>query len=259
VYSSTFTYIAGEFDDEFYELDNKIAEAARSIVGYLGEETWENKETGKVSNIYFWDSLESLQKLIQDPNHIIAKQKSTKWLESYHVTLSKVAKTYGNKNIGFNQTTDETPTPRLATHEDLTSLAKIFNDYRVFYEQEENIEHATRFISARLKNQDSIILLSCDEHNRIYGFCQIYPTFCSVIADKIYILSDLYVDPTTRKCGIGKSLLLAAENLARQNGISRMDLTTARTNSRAQSLYESLGWTRDSVFIAYNRTIVKCC
>jgi ribosomal protein S18 acetylase RimI-like enzyme len=254
VYSSTFTYIAKEFDAEFYQLDKKIAEAAKSISGYLGEETWENKETGKVSNIYFWDSLESLQQLIKDPNHIIAKQQPTKWLESYHVTISKIAKTYGNQNIGFTQAKDETPTPRLATLEDLTGLAKIFNDYRIFYEQKENIEHATKFINERLKNQDSIILLSCAE-NKILGFCQIYPTFCSVIADRIYILSDLYVDPTTRKNGIGKSLLLAAENLARQNSIARMDLTTARTNTRAQSLYESLGWTRDSVFIAYNRTI----
>jgi len=34
-----------------------------------------------------------------------------------------------------------------------------------------------------------------------------------------------------------------------------MDLTTAKTNLPAQSLYEALGWVRDEVFYAYNRQI----
>jgi len=36
-----------------------------------------------------------------------------------------------------------------------------------------------------------------------------------------------------------------------------MDLTTARSNVTAQSLYESLGWVRDDVFFAYNRRVTK--
>lgn len=34
-----------------------------------------------------------------------------------------------------------------------------------------------------------------------------------------------------------------------------MDLTTARTNLKARSLYESLRWVRDEVFPAYNRRV----
>lgn len=40
-----------------------------------------------------------------------------------------------------------------------------------------------------------------------------------------------------------------------QDGKRRMDLTTAKTNRAAQSLYESLGWVRDEVFWAYNRRL----
>jgi ribosomal protein S18 acetylase RimI-like enzyme len=50
-------------------------------------------------------------------------------------------------------------------------------------------------------------------------------------------------------------LLLAAEDLARAHGKVRLDLTTAKTNLTAQSLYESLGWKRDEVFFAYWRTV----
>ena len=45
------------------------------------------------------------------------------------------------------------------------------------------------------------------------------------------------------------------EALARQRGKARMDLTTARSNHAAQALYESLGWTRDEVFLAYSRAL----
>ena len=48
---------------------------------------------------------------------------------------------------------------------------------------------------------------------------------------------------------------LAAEAQARRNGKSRMDLTTAKTNLPAQSLYAALGWKRDEVFYAYSKPI----
>jgi ribosomal protein S18 acetylase RimI-like enzyme len=36
-----------------------------------------------------------------------------------------------------------------------------------------------------------------------------------------------------------------------------MDLATARTNTEAQALYESLGWKRDETFFVYNLTITN--
>lgn len=47
----------------------------------------------------------------------------------------------------------------------------------------------------------------------------------------------------------------AAEALAREHGVARLDLTTAKANLKAQSVYESLGWVRDEVFFAYNRHV----
>ena len=52
MYTATFTFAKGQYDDEFYALDNAIAQVAKSIPGYLGEEAWENHETGLVSNVY---------------------------------------------------------------------------------------------------------------------------------------------------------------------------------------------------------------
>ena len=141
--------------------------------------------------------------------------------------------------------------------DDITSVSPLFNAYRQFYEQESNLEFAKQFISDRIKHNESIIFIAKNESQQALGFCQIYPTFCSVIAAPIYILSDLFVSPDARKSGTGKMLLEHAHQHAKKNNIARMDLTTAKNNTVAQSLYESLGWTRDTVFYAYNKTVAE--
>jgi ribosomal protein S18 acetylase RimI-like enzyme len=86
----------------------------------------------------------------------------------------------------------------------------------------------------------------------LVGFCQLYPTFCSVEAKPIYVLYDLFVLATARQSGAGRLLLKAAESRAVADGKARMELTTAKANRAAQSLYESLGGVRDEVFYSYS-------
>lgn len=147
------------------------------------------------------------------------------------------------------------PTTRLATLDDLDTLAGLFDAYRQFYEQAPDRAQARAFIGARIERQESLVIVAQSERGELVGFCQIYPTFCSVIARPIFVLYDLYVAPDARQLGAGRALLLAAERLAREQGVARMDLTTAKTNLPAQALYASLGWVRDEVFYAYNRNL----
>lgn len=144
---------------------------------------------------------------------------------------------------------------RLATLADLDAVAPLFDAYRQFYEQTPDLALARAFIGERLRQQQSVILMAENEAGTALGFCQLYPSFCSVEARPIYSLYDLYVIPAARGLGAGRQLLLAAERLAAEHGKSRMDLTTAKTNVRAQSIYASLGWVRDEVFFAYSRAI----
>jgi ribosomal protein S18 acetylase RimI-like enzyme len=144
---------------------------------------------------------------------------------------------------------------RRASIDDIHKIAPLFDAYRQFYQQEANLEFAQEFISARLNNDESIIFIAEDKAQNALGFCQIYPSFCSVIAAPIYTLSDLFVSPDTRKSGLGKMLLEQAREHAQANAIPRMDLTTAKTNLTAQSLYESLGWVRDDIYYAYNKSV----
>lgn len=96
MYSSTFIVRAGQYDDEFHRLDQRIAEAARAIPGYLGEETWENAQSGLIQNIYYWETEQALLELIHHPSHREAKSKQSRWLDGYRVVIAKVMREYGD-------------------------------------------------------------------------------------------------------------------------------------------------------------------
>lgn len=125
---------------------------------------------------------------------------------------------------------------RQANIHDLEPLAQLFDYYRQFYKQIPNFELAKNFIAARLNNKDSVIFVAENSENKLIGFCQIYPSFCSVAAAKIGVLYDLYVNESARKTGAGKALMLAAYEYAAKNGMVRLDLTTAKDNVKAQAL-----------------------
>ena len=99
MYTATFVFAKKLFDVEFHVLDNKIAELARALPGYLGEESWENPATGLVSNVYYWESLEALQRLVQHPSHLEAKASQSKWLAGYRVVIAEVVRIYGDSKL----------------------------------------------------------------------------------------------------------------------------------------------------------------
>ena len=100
MYSSTFIFAKKQYDDNFHRLDQEIAAVAKSIPGYVGEETWENADTGLISNVYYWTSLEALQQLVQHPRHLEAKAGQGQWLAGYQVIISQVLRSYGDARLG---------------------------------------------------------------------------------------------------------------------------------------------------------------
>lgn len=94
MYTSTFIFAKKEFDEEFHRLDRIIAEAARAIPGYLGEESWEDAARGLFANVYYWDTLESLDLLVRNPAHRQAKAGQAQWLDGYRVVIAQVLQQY---------------------------------------------------------------------------------------------------------------------------------------------------------------------
>ena len=111
MYSSTFIFAKRQFDDEFHALDQAIAEAAKSVPGYLGEECWENPATGLVCNVYYWQTMESLQALMSHPAHLQAKQRQAEWLAGYQVVIGQVIGCYGDQGLAHPLSELRLPTP----------------------------------------------------------------------------------------------------------------------------------------------------
>jgi heme-degrading monooxygenase HmoA len=99
MFTSTFTFAPGEYTDEFHKLDQAIATVAKTIPGYLGEEAWENPASGLLSNVYYWESMEALQKLMADSTHAVAKQRRAEWLKGFHVVIAEVVGSYGDGRL----------------------------------------------------------------------------------------------------------------------------------------------------------------
>jgi heme-degrading monooxygenase HmoA len=88
MYSATFIFAKRQFDPAFHRLDELIAQTAKALPGYLGEESWENPSTGLVSNVYYWASMEALEALIKHPAHLEAKAQQGQWLAGYQVIIA---------------------------------------------------------------------------------------------------------------------------------------------------------------------------
>ena len=142
-----------------------------------------------------------------------------------------------------------------ANESHIPEISRLFDLYRQFYKCEQNIDLATQFISDRFNNGESVIFVA-QLKDSLKGFVQMYPSFCSVDAIKIFILYDLYVDEDNRQSGIGESLMNKTSEFAKNEGASRIDLLTATDNIAGQHLYEKLGYKRDlEDFYAYSLKI----
>ena len=135
-----------------------------------------------------------------------------------------------------------------ASLNDANEIAQLFDAYRVFYKQESDLALALTFISQRLENNESVIFYAQDEAQNYLGFTQLFPSFSSVSAQRTWILNDLFVKPNLRSSGIGTMLLTKAKEFAIQTNTKGISLETSASNTRAQKLYESLGYTKDTEF-----------
>lgn len=144
---------------------------------------------------------------------------------------------------------------RQATAADVDALTPLFDQYRQFYGQPSDTALARAFLAERLKNRQSIVFIAVAPTGEAVGFTQLYPSFSSVSAARIFVLNDLFVIPAARRSGVAGGLLESAGNYARSVGAVRLSLTTAVDNIAAQSLYLSRGWQPDKQFVGFDLSL----
>lgn len=143
-----------------------------------------------------------------------------------------------------------------ATIEDLEGVSNLFNLYRMFYQQESDLEAAKTYLKERIESNESVIFVVKDKQNYV-GFTQLYPTFSSISMKRAWVLNDLYVDTNVRKQGVGEILLHKAKEYAIETGAKSLSLSTAPDNYSAQRLYEKNGYKRDSQYYHYELDLAE--
>jgi GNAT superfamily N-acetyltransferase len=141
---------------------------------------------------------------------------------------------------------------RSASINDLEQIAELFDNYRVFYEKASDIEAAKKFLSERIINKESVIIVAEDENGKLVGFTQLYPLFSSTRMKRLWLLNDLFVDPNFRGKKISVALINEAKILSNHTNSAGLLLETAKSNHIGNKLYPRCGIEMDHDFNYYS-------
>jgi ribosomal protein S18 acetylase RimI-like enzyme len=137
----------------------------------------------------------------------------------------------------------------------LDAAADLFNQYRMFYEEADDLPTARAFLQNNLETGNSRIFLLLDDNDQAIAFAQLYPATCSLAMKRFYWLYDLFVAPHARRGGHARTLMNHLTATFKAEGAQRLSLDTARSNTAAQALYESLGYQAEQDFITYHQML----
>ena len=92
-----FIFTQATYDDEFYELDQSIADFARRLPGHVGVEKWLSEDGTSQNSIYYFTDRDALAQLAGFSDHLKAKSKVDNWYSSYQVVVTEVFASYGSQ------------------------------------------------------------------------------------------------------------------------------------------------------------------
>jgi GNAT superfamily N-acetyltransferase len=135
--------------------------------------------------------------------------------------------------------------------EEFETLVPMIAAYQRFYEAEDISEDRNReFFRRFLAPSEDGMLIGAWRGDRPVGYACLYWHFSSTRAVETVLMNDLYVEAEARGEGVGRALIEAAAEVARERGSPILEWSTAPDNATAQRLYDSTGAGR-STWIEY--------
>jgi ribosomal protein S18 acetylase RimI-like enzyme len=129
---------------------------------------------------------------------------------------------------------------RLAESGDAADIGRLLHDFNTeFGDHTPGPEAVGKRIGQLLESGDVTVLLGGDGPDGL-ALLRFRPSLWSETLD--CYLEELYVVPGRRGEGLGRALMEAAMDHARERGAGYMDLGTAETDTAARGLYEKLGF-----------------
>jgi GNAT superfamily N-acetyltransferase len=135
------------------------------------------------------------------------------------------------------------------TAEEFEGLLPLIAAYQRFYEVADIDEARNRaFFRRFLAPSEDGLLLGARREGRLVGYACLYWHFSSLEAVESVLMNDLYVTEQARGQGVGRALIEAAAEVARERGVPFVEWSTAPDNHTAQRLYDSTGAERSEWF-----------
>jgi GNAT superfamily N-acetyltransferase len=124
----------------------------------------------------------------------------------------------------------------------LEALLPMIGAYQRFYEVEEVDEERNRAFFSRFLDPSEIgMLIGAWRGEELVGYACLYWHFTSLVPAETVLMNDLYVGEAHRSQGIGRALIEASAQVARERGAHHLEWATAPDNKTAQRLYDSTG------------------
>jgi ribosomal protein S18 acetylase RimI-like enzyme len=130
---------------------------------------------------------------------------------------------------------------RRALAEDAADVARLLHEFNSECEDyTPGVAALTEHARSLLESGEITVLLGGEGPD---GFCLLRFHRSIYNGEPDAYIQELYVAPDTRGRGMGRALLEAAMDVAREAGATHIDLTTGEDDSEARALYESAGFT----------------
>lgn len=135
------------------------------------------------------------------------------------------------------------------TAEEFEQLLPLIAAYQRFYEVEGIDEERNRaFFRRFLGPSEDGLLLGARREGQLVGYACLYWHFSSLEACECVLMNDLFVSEDARGEGVGRALIKATAEVARERGVPFIEWSTAPDNHTAQRLYDSTGAERTEWF-----------
>ncbi|CAI6014314.1 unnamed protein product [Clonostachys chloroleuca] len=142
------------------------------------------------------------------------------------------------------------------TRDDYDEWAVLFRAYIDFYRSSLDDEQYKKTFDRIIVEKDGLQALVVrqvgDGAEKMVGIAHFFPELTPWSEKKIMMLNDLFVDPAIRGQGLGRKLIEAVADVARDTGCLRLQWLTKHDNVTARSLYDKLA---DTQFVQYRMAL----
>jgi GNAT superfamily N-acetyltransferase len=133
---------------------------------------------------------------------------------------------------------------RLAERKDRPQLLDLIEGYFAFYRTPLARPKVEALLDLLEQDPSLGVQLVAEADGRLQGFASLYACLDTLVADRILVMNDLFVDPSLRNHGVGAALFDASLAYATAQRYARLDWVTAEDNEDAQRFYDRHGGRR---------------